>query len=275
MAGKGRTERRSRSREAAASAVVPLPRPAGDRLELARFIPSGRSLLLAFGVLVGAFAAYWGARSTSVFAVDRVEVRGAPPDVAREVRAATAGLVGTSLLSVDPAQVEGKVRLLPSVVAASVDRAFPHTLVVKVAAEHPVGIVRRGDGAWLVTGSGRVLRSVGPRSHPRLPRLWLPRQVPVAFGAELPTAYEPAARALGDLRRVRLRGGVKTVQTNAGELTLVLRDGRHVILGEPSDVLLKVAVAAQILRRLDAGLRYLDVSVPERPVASANVQVSS
>ena len=275
MAGKGRTERGSRSREAAASAVVPLPRAAGDRLELARFIPSGRSLLLAFGLLVAAFGAYWGARSTSLFAVDRIEIRGAPPDVAREVRAATDGLVGKSLLTVDPSQVEAKVRLLPSVIAASVDRAFPHTLVVKVAAEHPVGVARRGDGAWLVTGSGRVLHRIDPRSHRRLPRIWLPRQVSIAFGGELPTTYEPAARALGDLRDVHLRGGVKGVQTRQGELTLALRDGRQVILGEPSDVLLKIAVAAQILRRLDGSLRYLDVSVPERPVASTNLQPSS
>jgi len=274
MAGKGRTERGSRSREAAASAVVPLPRAAGDRLELGRFIPSGRSLVLAFGLLAGAFAAYWGARTTSVFAVDRVEVQGAPPDVAREVRTATAGLVGKSLLSVDPAQVEGRVRLLPSVIAASVDRAFPHTLIVKVAAERPMAIARRGDAAWLVTASGRVLHQVDPRSHRGFARIWLPRQFSVGAGSELPGAYLPAARALGDLRQIRFRGHVKGVQAQNGELTLTLRDGREVLLGEPSDVLLKMAIASQILRRLDATLRYLDVSVPERPVASANPQPS-
>ena len=275
MAGKGRTERRSRSREAAVSAVVPLPRAAGDRLDLARFIPSGRSLLLAFALLLGTFAAYWGARSTSLFAVHRVEIRGAPPDVAREVRRATDGLVGTSLLSVDPAEVEGKVRLLPSVITASVDRAFPHTLVVKVAAEHPVGIVRRGDGAWLVTASGRVLHKVDPRAKPRLPRVWLPKQVTIGAGAGLPTTYQPVARALGDLREVSFPARVKGIRTSNGELTLALRDGREVLLGEPSDVLLKMAIAAQILRHLDGSLRYLDVSVPGRPVASAKPQPSS
>jgi cell division protein FtsQ len=274
MAGKGRTGRGSRSREAAASAVVPLPRAASDRLDLARFIPSGRSLLLAFGLLMGAFAAYWGARTTSLFAVDRVEVRGAPPDVAREVRAATNGLVGKSLLSIDPGQVEGDVRLLPSVIAASVDRAFPHTLMVKVAAEHPVALARHGDGAWLVTGSGRVLRAVGPRTNRRLPRIWVPRQVALAAGSELPNVYLPAARALGRLGQIRFGARVKGVQTSNGELIFVLRDDREILLGEPTDVLLKMAIAGQILRHLDGSLRYLDVSVPERPVASANPQPS-
>ena len=275
MAGKGRTERGSRSREAAASAVVPLPRLAGDRLELARFIPSGRSLALAFVLLVGVFAAYWGARSTSVFAVDRVEVQGAPPGVARQVRRATAGLVGESLLSVSTGEVESRLRLLPTVIAASVDRAFPHTLVVKIAAEHPVAIVRRGDGAWLATGSGRVVHPVGPRYEPGLPRIWLPRQVGLAVGRDLPPAYLPAARAMGALRDVRFPGHVKGVTTSKGEVTVALESGREVLLGEPSDVALKMAIAGTILRRLDSRFRYLDVSVPERPVASQylNLQV--
>jgi cell division protein FtsQ len=275
MAGKGRTERGSRSREAAASAVVPLPRPAGGRLDLARIIPSGRSLLLAFAILVGAFAAYWGARTTSVFAVNDVVVQGAPPDVAREVRSVTREEVGQSLLSIDTAELEGKLRLLPSVVAASVDRAFPHTLVVKVAAEHPVAVARRGDGAWLVTGSGHVVRSIAPDAQRSLPRVWLPRQVSLAMGGTLPAAYQPAARALADARQVRFPASVKGVRATNGEITLVLHSGREVELGEPSDLLLKVAVAAQIVPRLDSTLRYLDVSVPERPVASANSQPSS
>jgi cell division protein FtsQ len=231
-------------------------------------------LALGFVILVGVFAAYWAARTTSVFAVDHVEVQGAPPDVAREVRAATGDLVGRSLLSVDPAEVEDKVRLLPSVIAASVDRAFPHTLVVKIAAERPVGIARRGDGAWLVTGSGRVLHAVDPRSKPRFPRIWLPRQISLTLGGGLPTRYEPAARALGDLRAVHFPGRVKGVRTDGGELTLALRSGREVLLGEPRDILLKMAVAAQVLRRLGRSFRYLDVSVPERPVASSNPQPS-
>ncbi len=115
MAGGGRPEPGSRRRARAASAVVPLPRPtADDRLDLARLVPSGRSLLFAFGLVAAVFAAYWGARASSVFAVDRVEVRGAPPEVAREVERATRDVVGVSLLSVDASAIEGAVRSLPS-----------------------------------------------------------------------------------------------------------------------------------------------------------------
>ena len=274
MAGGGRTERGSRQRAAAASAVVPLPRSGGDRLDLARILPSGRSLLTAFGVVAAVVIGYWGARATSVFAVDRVEVRGAPPDVAREVRAATKGIVGASLLSVNTHEIEGKVRMLPMVIAASVDRAFPHTLVVKVAAEQPVGVARTGDHAWLVTANGRVIRSIDPRAEPGVPRIWLPSKLSVGVGGTLPTTYQPGARALGALRDVHFPARVKGVRFTGGELTIALRSGREVLLGDASDIALKLAVAGQVLRHLDGSLPYLDVSVPERPVASINPQPS-
>jgi cell division protein FtsQ len=269
MVGGGRTERGSRRRDRAASAVVPLPRhAAGDRLDLARLVPSGRSLLLACGLLAGVFLAYWGARASSVFAVDRIDVRGAPPSIAREVRAVTRRSLGTSLLAIETDELEARVRALPSVIAASVDRAFPHTLVIRVAADHPVAVARRRDKAWLVTGSNRVLRATDPRAEPGLTRIWLPRHVAVEIGRPLPPLYEPGTRALASLREVRFPAHVKGVRTTDGELTLVLRNGLEILFGDPTDLLLKLAVAAEVLRRVDGDAVYLDVSVPERPVAA-------
>jgi cell division protein FtsQ len=270
MAGRGRTEPGSRRRAHAASAVVPLPQTtAGDRLDLARLVPSGRSLVLAFGLLTAVFAAYWGARESSVFAVERVEVRGAPPQAVREVQRATSDVIGVSLLELDAAAVEGTVRDLPSIAAASVDRAFPHTLVVRVAPVRTVAVARRGERGWLVTGSNRVIREIDRRAEAGLPRLWLPRKVKIEVGGTLPAAYEPATRALAGLREVRLSARVKSVRVTGGELTVVLRSGFEIMLGEPTGVLVKLASAARVLPLLDDRMIYLDVSVPERPVAGA------
>ncbi len=275
MVGGGRTERGSRRRDRAASAVVPLPRhAAGDRLDLARLVPSGRSLLHACGLLAGLFLAYWGARASSVFAVDRIEVRGAPPSIARDVKAVTRSSLGASLLAIETDELEARVRALPSVIAASVDRAFPHTLVVRVAAEHPVAVARRRDKAWLLTGSNRVLRAIDARAEPGLARIWLPRHVAVEVGRPLPPVYEPGTRALASLREVRFPAHVKGVRTTDGELTLVLRNGLEILFGDPTDLILKLAVAAEVLPRLEGDAVYLDVSVPERPVAANYPQPS-
>ena len=268
MAG-GRTERGSRQRARAASVVVPFPRgEAGDRLDLVRFVPSGRSLLLGFALVAGVLIAYWGARTTSVFAVNEVDVHGAAPPVEREVRVVAGRALGTSLLAVDARAIEDAVRALPSVAGVSVDRAFPHTLVVKVAPERPVAVARRGDSAWLVTGSGEVVREIATGTERGYPRLWLPKGVAVRLGGNLPAAYTPATRALAAAQDVKLGRRVKGVRFTEGQLALVFQREPEIRLGSPTDLVLKLSVAARVLPLLEAGTLYLDVSVPERPVAS-------
>ena len=165
----------------------------------------------------------------------------------------------------------------PSVAAAYVDRSFPHVLVIRVAPVWPVGVARRGDDAWLVSGSNRVIRKIDLRAEPGLPRLWLPRKVAGRARAALPTSYEPVTRVFAGLREVPIPGRVKAVRATTAGLVVVLHSGIEITLGEPSDVLVKLAVAARVVPLLEDGMRYLDVSVPERPVASAylNSQVES
>ena len=63
--------------------VVPFPqRPALARPDLARLVPSGRSLLVAFALTGCGALLYIGARETSVFAIRTVTVRG--PDGSEE-----------------------------------------------------------------------------------------------------------------------------------------------------------------------------------------------
>jgi cell division protein FtsQ len=266
----GRSERGARRRTHAASVVVPFPRDTGARQALARIVPSGRSLLVGLALVLGAVGAYWVALTSSLFAVEAVAVRGtAPENVAREVERATADLVGTSLLSVDAAAVERSVRALPAVAGVSVDRAFPHTLVIKIAAERPVGVARQGSSAWLVAASGKVIRELERGTARDLPRIWLPADAPVAVGRLLPAEVVPATRAIGSAREAGLRRAIKSARILDGQLTLVLASGPELRFGDPSDVLLKLTVAARVLPLVDSGAAYLDVSVPERPVSSS------
>jgi cell division protein FtsQ len=265
----GRVERGSRRRTSAASAVVPFPRGmAGDRHDLARLVPSGRSLLVGFALVAGVLVAIWGARESSVFAVERVQIEGAPPAVVREVEKATGAAVGQSLLEIDARRVEDTVRALPSVAGVSVDRSFPHTLVVKISAERAVAVARKQQSAWLVTGSGKVIREIEPRSLRGFPRLWLSRGIGVRIGGSLPVTFTAATRALAAVQEARIPRRVKAVRSGDGQLTLVLRRGPEIRLGEPSDIRLKLAVAARVFPHLPDGAAYLDVSVPEKPVSS-------
>ncbi len=228
-------------------------------------------MLVGLALIVAAACAYVGARETSVFAIRAIEVRGAPAGVAAQVRAALAPYRGRSLVALDAADLERRVEALPTVFDVSYDRAFPHTLRLVVRAEQPAAVLRRGRSAWLVSKRGRVIRPLPAHARPRLPRVWIPRSVAVVRGAVLPPAQGGGAAAvvganLGDV--------VDSATAVRGEVVLKLRSGIVVELGRPTDLALKVAIARRLVPRLTAQERYLDVSVPERPVAGTDTQVS-
>lgn len=179
----------------------------------------------------------------------------------------TDDLVGRSLVSIDPADVEGVVRTLPAVAGVSVDRAFPSTLVVRVAPERPVAVIRRGTSAWLATGSGKVIREIPRGTERAMPRLWIHRGTAIRVGGLIPAGLVPATRALAEARAARLASRVKGVRIQGDELTLVLRHGTEIRLGRAADVGMKLVIARKVLRLVDSGTAYIDVSVPQRPVA--------
>jgi hypothetical protein len=265
----------ARKRSTARTAVLPTRR---SLPEVGWMAPSGRSIVIGLVLLALAAGAYLAARETSMFAVRAIEVRGGTPALRAQVRAALAGNLGRSLLRVDGDTVAGAISPLPGVRTYSFDRDFPHTLRVLIRPEQPVLVLRRvpGTDAFLVAGSGRVIR---PLAHPHLsslPRVWVTKEVQVSPGDRLTGAPAAAAGALSLLRGAPLPGGVRVVRATPKELTLVLGGGLEVRLGDARDVRLKLAIARKILRQIWAtatGGGYLDVSVPERPVLSEKSQL--
>ena len=242
---------------------------------LARFLPSGRSLAAGLALAALAAAAYVGARTTTVFAVERIEVRGLPAVEADAARRALRPLEGRSLVGLRRAELERRLAPLPAVLGFDYDRAFPNTLVVRVVPEAPLAVVRRGDESWLVSRRGRVLRRLAHGTRLDLPRVWLPRRTSVAPGTTLAEdAGGGAVRALALLDAAGADVRARTVRMS-GELTYVLRSGVELRLGSARAAELKLAVAATILPGLDADVRYLDVTVPSRPVAGTNPQPES
>jgi len=232
-----------------------------------RFVPSGRSLLVTFGALIAIGFAYWVAYATTVFAVDTVEIEGAPPALEHDVTRATRDLVGRSLVSIDAQEVEGALRTLPAVAGVSVDRAFPSTLVIRIAPERPVAVIRRGMSAWLATGAGKVIRDIPVGTERGMPRLWIHRGTTIRVGGLIPAGLVPATRALAEARDAGIANRVKGVRTTGDELTLVLRHGTEIRLGRAADVGMKLVIARRVLGLVDGGTAYIDVSVPQRPVA--------
>lgn len=239
-----------------------------------RLLPSGRSLLVGFAIVLGAAALYLLARETPMFALNRVEVEGASAPVAAHVRAALAPLQGQSLLTVDSGEIARRLAALPDVAASGYDRDFPHTLRVFVRPEHVVAVARRGASAWLVATSARTISRVPLRTHRDLPRIWLAQSSDPEVGAGITDRLGlRAVRALALARRARFAPRIRMVRAQQGDLTFLLASGIQLRLGALHAVPLKLAIASRVLPNLPAqgGYAYLDVSVPERPVAGTTL----
>jgi cell division protein FtsQ len=265
-------KRAARSRAAqrpprASTVAAPAPRAIHAPGSAAyRFLPSGRSILVGLALIALAGGAYAATRQTSMFAVGRIDVTGGTPELRAQVRHELATLRGTSLLALDGAALERRVDSLPTIVSASYDRAFPHTLRLSVVPEVPVAVLHRGSETWLLSGRGRAVKRIQPRTLPSLPRIWIPRATQVEVGAFVePEGAGRAARALAAGSRFPWR--IATAAMTKGELVLKLRSGIELRLGQPNDVRLKLAIARRALHALPTGSLYLDVSVPGRPVS--------
>ena len=257
--------------------VLRFPRARARPRRPVHLLPSWRTLAIAFGALLAIAGAYAAARESALFAVQTLEIRGAPPAVTRDVRTALRPLEGESLLRLDLDTVSDRLAALPTVQEASFDRAFPHTLRVEVKAERPVAVLRRGDEAWLVSARGRVLRRL---QHPRrssLPRVWAPLTVAAATGDRLNDG--PTLRGVHALAAIsdgsELPARVAHVRASQRELTLVLAAGTELLLADEDRLALKLAAAREVLLAFDPNVEgwpaYIDLSVPGRPVAGGSV----
>src|SRR4029079_1745170 len=236
------------------------------RAWLARFGPTRRSVAVGLGVLALALGGYLIARESSLFAIDRIEVRGSSRGVARQVHAALASLVGKPLVGLDGSAVLQRVDALPTVESASYDRDFPHTLRITVVPERPAAVLRRGPDGWLVSTRGRVMESLPSTAAPKLPRIWISNRTPVRTGVELAAAGDATVAHAAGLASA-LGARVASVSSANGSAVFHLRSGLELLLGDAGDVRLKVAVAARSIPLLLSGSTYLDVSIPGRPLS--------
>src|SRR5207237_9543768 len=135
---------------------------------------------------------------------------------------------------------------------------------------HPVAVAGEGGGAWLGSGEARVIAPARAGARPGLPRLWLTEPGKPQVGAALTDRLGlRAVRALALARKAHFPARITMVRARAHELTFRLESGLELRLGDLRAIPLKLAVASRVLPELSrsGGSGYLDVSVPERPVA--------
>ena len=254
---------------------VPAPIHAGKTFRPRR--PSGRTTLAVLGCALAGALAFAVARETSLFAAREIAVSGGSPSAQREVRRHLASLGGKSLVALDSGELAADLERLPAIRAATVDRAFPHTLSVVIAEERPLAVLAEGERAMLVSVRGRAIREVSPRSLPRVPRIAVGGLARLEPGQEV--REERVARALLALAHVPPRFPLRVVSADATEegIGLTLEGEVALLLGDATGLGAKIAAARAVLRSLPpeerTALAYVDATLPNRVVTSTNPQV--
>jgi hypothetical protein len=93
------------------------------------------------------------------------------------------------------------------------------------------------------------------------------RGATIRVGGQIPAGLLAATRALAKAHAAGIASRVKGMRTSGQELTLVLRHGTEIRLGRDADVRMKLVIARKVLALVGGSTAYIDVSVPQRPVA--------
>ena len=214
-------------------------------------------------------------RSSPELTVSRIIVPVTTKVQEAELEAALSPALHTNLLRLSTAPLEGKLHAIPYVRKAKVHRRFPDALEVTLEEYEPFALVAGPGGTrWLVASDGRVLeqQAVGSDLEEGPVIESLP-EVTLEAGDQLPPMFKSALALVGSLGEGSFWTSehpvAKVVVDTSSRLTMVLRSGAEVRLGDAEELSEKLNAAEEVIRRyLSAGgsLAYVDVQAWRRPV---------
>jgi cell division protein FtsQ len=232
---------------------------AGQLVRLPRIVPFfvlsiparwRRKLAAALLVAAGLFAGYllW-LRDSSLVAIDKVQVSGLTTRDAPKVREALeAAASDMTTLHVSRERLLEAAAAWPVVNDLRVTTDFPHGVRIEAIERRPVALVTSGGQQVPLSEDGTVIR--GLRGAPKLPEV--DRRLVAVAGAA------PGA----------LLERVKSIRTSDRGLVAELGKGPDIVLGDQGRLRAKWAAAAAVLAdKGSEGAEYIDVRLPERPVA--------
>jgi len=254
--------------------IATLPRAMAGLPAWVRARPHRRSLSLRarrriVGTLLAAIALlalyhFW-LRDSAIVAVNEVEVTGLTTEDGPRIHAAlTATAEEMTTLHVRLDELEETASRYPVIGSIEVERDFPHGLRIAVEERASAALVELGGVPVPVAGDGTVLEGLQPPKGLAL----LKMEKPVADGRvtdprTLRALLVAGAAPAGLTERIQ---GVTENDTEG--ITVELRKGPDVIVGDADLLHEKWTAAARVLADPSAqGATYIDVRLPERPVA--------
>jgi cell division protein FtsQ len=251
------------------TAALRSPGASAARLR-ARLTPTRRTRhrLLVATILAAVLAAlymFW-LRDSSLVAVENVTVTGLTSRGGERVKVALASTAETmTTLNVDEQRLQDAASAFAVIDRVEASPDFPNGMTINVVEHRPAAIAIADGRRQPIAGDGSVLAGLPVEGD--LPTIDLAVAMPqrrlgpgAARDAALVAGVAPAviARRVDTLAR---EGGARGVVAQ-------LEDGTELLFGTPGRLAAKWAAAIRVLADDEAeGAAYIDVRIPERPVA--------
>ena len=236
----------------------------------------GAGVVLVLGVSLGvAWGAHHYALTTSRFAIEQVEVRGARRLSTEQVANLAGVQVGQNIFTVDMLEAERRLVAHPWIQGARVTRQLPRELFIEVTEFEARAVASIGDQLFLVTRTGEPFKALLDSD---------PFDIPVVTGVSQENLARDRAReidriklaleVLGHYERLPLSHAFPAQEVHlddSGAVTLIIgRQGVSVKLGK-GPWLAKLRMAEQVMSKVQRqgevpGIIFLDNAAHEERV---------
>jgi cell division protein FtsQ len=202
-------------------------------------------------------------RQSSLVRVEHVTVNGIDGNQARAIRSAlTQAALDMTVLDVRHDALQTAVEPYPIVRSLRTITDFPHGMTITVNAYEPVAALRSGGSLTPVAADGTILRGASTRG------LAVVGVSSTPGGGQVRDAQALRAVSLLAAAPASLRARIARVYRGPRGLAATLEDGPKLYFGGTAQFRAKWGAAAAVLANgTSKGARYVDLRIPERPVA--------
>jgi cell division protein FtsQ len=246
------------------------PRIQARRVDVARLLGrSRRRRIVVVAVMVAIAGGVFGLLHSPVLGARHVTVKGAPV-LARAEVIAVAGLKDSPpLIDLDAAVIAARVERLPWVAKAAVRISWPSSVSIRLTERTPVADVKDGSRYAVCDPTGRVIETLGWRTH-TLPLVTISGR-PGPAGSMLPVQDRQLALVAATMPEALVRKTLEVALSPTAGIVVVLRDGITVDLGDAGSLIQKFVSLETVLARVPySGPVEIDLRVAASPLLIRN-----
>lgn len=201
--------------------------------------------------MIVAGVAWWMLYFSQWFVTTQITVLGTKRVPADQVAAVANSAISQPLIKVDLAAIEKNVEAIAEVQSATVERGWPHTVLVTVKERQPVAVALSRRGYVLVDNRGYA---AGPKI----------KNAPKGFTVIEGVASTPGmASAVAILQEMPKSWKVDSIGVSTQDSVVVhLKNGADITFGSGDNAKQKVRVAVALLANK---YKVIDVSAPDAP----------